>query len=207
MTQSENNHLNGEEEVNAEEQNNNPDLAPSQPEEREPQEVRITDIELEKLREEASDYKDKYQRSLAEAENSRKRLHKERQELIQYALQNMTIDFLTPIDNLEQALKFAQSANAEVKHWAIGFEMILNQFKEALESNGATYFPSQGLRFDPLKHEALEMVETTEFEPGIVVAESLRGYKMGERIIRPAKVKVAKAPEKKEDHKNEEKFN
>lgn len=172
---------------------------------KEPVSITITDLELENLRRESADFKNKYQHSLAEAENARKRLQKERQELIQYALQNLVADFLNPIDHLENALKFTEQASDEVKHWAFGFNMILNQFKEVLSNNGVVSFISEGAHFDPSKHEAVEMVETSECPPGTVVGESLRGYKMGERIIRPAKVKVSKAPTlPKEETKNEE---
>lgn len=165
---------------------------------RQPKPVTVTDIELEQLKKEAFEYKDKYQRALAEAENARKRLQKEKQEMIQYALQNIFIDFLNPIDHLENALKFADQASDEVKHWALGFQMILNQFKDVLSNNGVTPFQSEGMRFDPLRHEAIEMVETSEYPPETIVGESLRGYMMGNRTIRPARVTVAKAPPKDE---------
>lgn len=161
---------------------------------RQPVNVTITDIELEKLQKEASENKDKYLRLLAESENARKRLQKERQELIQYALQNAMVDFLGPIDHLENALKFSQQTSDEVKHWAKGFEMILGQFKDVLASNNVVPFESVGQHFDPHFHEAVEMVTTQDYAPGIVVSESVRGYKMGDKTIRPARVKVAKAP-------------
>lgn len=161
---------------------------------RKPVQVSISDLELDQLRKESSDFKDKYQRSLAESENARKRLQKERQEMIQYAIQNVVTDFIAPIDHLENALKFANQASDDVKHWALGFQMILSQFKDALTNNGVVPFESQGTHFDPLRHEAVEMITTDEYPPGTVVSESLRGYKMGDRTIRPAKVTVAKAP-------------
>ena len=125
----------------------------------------------------------------------RKRMQKEKQDLMQYAVQNIINDFLTPIDHFENALKFTDQASDDVKHWAVGFQMILNQFKDVLAANGITPFISVGQPFDHTRHEAIEMVETTEFSPGIVVEESLRGYKINsDRILRPARVKVAKAP-------------
>ena len=85
--------------------------------------------EVDKLKEELSEYKHKYLSLLADAENARKRLQKERGELVDYAIRNLIVDFLHPIDHLENALKFTQEASSEVKHWALGFQMILNQFK------------------------------------------------------------------------------
>lgn len=149
--------------------------------------------EVEKLKRECSEYKDKYLRQLAESENMRKRLQKERQEISQYAAESVIVDFLNPIDHMENALKFTEQMSNEVKHWAIGFNMILTQFKDALSNNGVKPFESMGKKFDPHLHEAIEMVATDEYVPGIVVEESVRGYKMGDKIIRAARVKVSKA--------------
>ena len=101
---------------------------------------------------------------------------------------------LTPIDHFETALGFSQQASDEIKHWALGFQMILNQFKDVLSNNGVTPIKSLGMHFDPHLHEAVEMILTTEHPPGTVVEECLKGYKMGERTLRPARVKVAKKP-------------
>lgn len=158
--------------------------------------------ELEELKKQAAEFKDKYQRALAEAENARKRLQKEKQEMIQYSLQNIFAEFLSPIDHMENALKFSGQASEEVRHWAMGFQMILNQFKDVLSNNGVISFSSVGTPFDPSKHEAIEILHTSEYEPGTVVAESLKGYKMGERTIRPARVTVAK-PEENEENKKD----
>lgn len=164
-----------------------------------PKQVLITDEDLRALQREALDYKDKYLRLLADAENARKRMQKERQEMTRYAVENLIVDFLRPIDNLENALKFAQEMSEEVKNWAFGFQMILAQFKDVLANNGVLSIDSLGIQFDPHMHEAVEMVETTTEAPGIIVEECVRGYKMGDRIIRPARVKVAKAPADKEE--------
>lgn len=176
-----------------------------QAEEREPVTMSISDIELESLRNQAGDYKDKYFRVLAESENARKRLIKERQEMVQYTLQNLICDFLAPIDQMENALKHSDKMSDEVKQWSIGFQMILTHFKDVLSNNNVQSFDSVGKEFDPHFHEAVEMVETTEHPAGIVIEESLRGYKMGDKVIRPSRVKVTKAPsEKKEEEQSAE---
>jgi molecular chaperone GrpE len=159
-----------------------------------PKIVTITDVELEQLKKEASEFKDKYLRLLAESENARKRLYKERQELTQFAVQNLIVDFLNPIDHMENALNYTQNMSDEVKHWALGFQMILGQFKDVLSNHNVQAFVSKGQQFDPHLHEAVEMLETDEYPSGTVVEESMRGYKMGDRIIRPSRVKVAKTP-------------
>lgn len=159
--------------------------------------VTIPIADLEKLEKEASDYKDKYLRQLAEMDNMRKRLQKEREEYVQYAIENLVVDFLNPIDQFENALSFTQNMSDEVKHWALGFQMILRQFKDVLSSSGIEPFTSEGTQFDPHLHEAVEMLETTEYPSGTVTEESIKGYKMGKRVIRPARVKVAKNPDEK----------
>lgn len=146
------------------------------------------------LRSEVESYKDKYLRLLAESENTRKRMLKERQESTKHAIADVINEFLNPLDHLEKALGFTQRASDEVKNWARGFEMILAQFKSVLENHGITAYESVGHLFDPHYHEAVEMVETSEHPPGIIVSEDIKGYRMGERTLRPARVRVAKAP-------------
>jgi molecular chaperone GrpE len=170
--------------------------------------VSIPQEELEQFQNAATEYKDKYLRQLAEMENMRKRLQKEKQELILHAVQNVIAEFLAPIDHMENALKYTNQMKDDVKTWATGFQMILAQFKEVLGRHGVIAYTSEGAPFDPHLHEAVEMVITTKIPPGMVVSESIRGYKMGERVIRPARVTVSKAPEtveeKEQDKKNHE---
>lgn len=160
-----------------------------------PKQVLITDEELRGLQKEMLEYKDKYLRLLADAENSRKRLQKERIEISRYATENLIVDFLRPLDNLENALRFAQDMSDEVRNWAFGFQMILTQFRDVLAQHGVTPFDSVGKPFNPHDHEAIEMVESTDQPAGIVLEENVRGFRMGDRVIRVARVKVAKAPE------------
>lgn len=154
--------------------------------------VTMPEADLELIRKEAAEYKDKYLRALADADNLQKRLQKERQDQIQYAVENVITEILDPIDHFENALKFTQQSSEEVKNWAIGFQMILTQFKDALASLGVVPFSSEGMPFNPHLHEAVEMISTDEHPSGTVIAENIRGYKMGDRTIRPARVKVSK---------------
>jgi molecular chaperone GrpE len=150
--------------------------------------------ELEQAQAEARDYKDKYLRTLAELENSRKRLQKEREELTRLAVERILSGFLPPLDSFENALSYIDQLSDEMKTWALGFQMILNQFKEVLAEQGVTAFDAVGKPFDPHLHEAVEVCQTTEVAPGIVMEEYFRGYEMRGRIIRHAKVKVSAAP-------------
>lgn len=147
----------------------------------------------EKLKQEAAEYKDKYLRLLADSENMRKRLTKEKQEMTTYALQQLASEFLSPIDHMENALKYTEQMSEEVKHWSLGFKMILTQFKDVLINNGIQPFVSKGNPFDPHLHEAVEMEESADHPPGVVIEEFVRGYRMGEKTVRPARVKVSKA--------------
>lgn len=146
--------------------------------------------------EETADWKDKYLRSLAEMENMRKRMQKERQEMARFGIENVIGEFLPAIDNLENALRFVETAGGEVKNWAIGFEMILSQFKEVLHNHGIVSFHSEGNMFNAELHEAVEIIETTDFPDGTILHEFTKGYKSASRTVRPARVKVAKSPQK-----------
>ncbi|ADZ18660.1 nucleotide exchange factor GrpE [Chlamydia psittaci] len=157
-------------------------------------EIQDLQQEIATLKAELKEKNDKYLMVLAESENARKRMQKERQEMMQYAVENALIDFLVPIESMEKALGFASQMSDEVKNWALGFNMILQQFKQVFEEKGIVEYSSVGQKFNPFLHEAVETEETTKFPEGTVVEEFSKGYKIGDRPIRVAKVKVSKAP-------------
>ena len=159
-----------------------------------PKEVTIWESELEALKGEAAEYKDKYWRLLAETENARKRMQKERDDNRRFAIRDAMLDVLHPLDHLEQALAHSDNASDDVKHWAVGFKMILTQFKDVLDAHNVKPFDALGHQFDPHLHDAVEMIETEEHPDGEIVQEMLKGYTIGDRTLRPARVKVAKAP-------------
>ncbi len=142
--------------------------------------------------EEVPDYKDKYLRLLADFENMRKRMQKEKQETMRFSIENILTEIIAPIDGFENALKVANKMSEEVRNWALGFKMILAQFKDILTQNGVYPFESEGEMFDPSKHEAVEMEETAELAEGTIIKEFIKGYRSGNHIIRAARVKVAK---------------
>lgn len=147
--------------------------------------------------EEQHEYKEKYLRLLADLDNTRKRMQKEKQEMTRFAVENVVSEILLPIDNLENALQFTQHMSDEVRNWAQGFTMILGQFKEVLANHGVTPFASEGAKFDPNLHYAIESEETTEKPEGTILKEYVKGYRSGERTVRHAKVKVATLPQTK----------
>jgi len=159
------------------------------------------ELQMEQLKtaqKEAREFKEKYLIALAELENTRKRLQKEKGEMTKFAAENIILEFLTPIDNFENALGFTDQMNEETKNWAIGFEMLLNQFKDVLSTHGTEPFSSEGKLFNTDMHEAVEVEETNDIAEGTIVKEFLCGYKRGDRILRHARVKVAKKPKTEE---------
>ncbi len=158
------------------------------------------EAQMKQLDEELRECKDKYLRLLAEAENTRKRMQKEKQEMMRFSTENVIADFLTPMDNLENALKFTQGLSPETLNWVKGFEMILAQFHDVLSTHGVSAFHTMGSVFDPHMHEAVEVEETDASPEGTVVHEYVKGYKSPVRTIRPARVKVAKASTKNEEN-------
>ncbi|MCI5052963.1 MAG: nucleotide exchange factor GrpE [Simkaniaceae bacterium] len=154
----------------------------------------LKDEQLQRATEEATDFKDKYYRTLAELENTRKRLQKEKSEMMQFSAQNVISEFLRPLDEMEKVLGFKEQMSDEVRNWAMGFEMLMSQFKDVLSSYQVFPFDSHGEQFDPHLHEAVEIEETSEKPEGLIVEEFVKGYKCGNRVLRPARVKVAKPP-------------
>jgi molecular chaperone GrpE len=160
--------------------------------------------QLEKLKQETQEYKEKYFLTLAEIENMRKRLQKEKQDMTRFAVENVISEFLTPLDNLENALSFTDQMSEETRNWAFGFNMLLAQFKDVLNTHGVTSFSSLGSTFDPNLHEAVEIEESLMHPDNVVIHEFLKGYKRGDRVLRPARVKVSKKPKSEEPVSSEE---
>ena len=106
---------------------------------------------------------------------------------------DVIIDFLKPLDQFENALKFVDNMSEDVKNWVIGFKMILNQFYDVFSNRGILSYDAKSM-FDPHYHEAIEVVETDDHAPGTIIHQFARGYKMGDNVIRPARVKVSKLP-------------
>lgn len=138
----------------------------------------------------ATDYREKYLLELADKENMRKRLLREQTEAIRLASERSALDILAPLDQFENALKFASEMSDEVRNWAVGFEMIFSQFKEWLTRQGITSYSSKGEIFTPLLHEAVERIVDNKLQEGTILREFTRGYRGRQRVIRPARVAV-----------------
>jgi len=137
---------------------------------------------------------DRYLRSVAELDNFRKRTRKEIEDARIDAQSRVLREMLPVIDNLERAMAAAGGAEASNGHSIVeGVRLVLRQFAQALERCGVTQVAAQGVAFDPTHHEAVSQVETDESPPGTVVGVLQSGYRIGERLLRPALVVVAKA--------------
>lgn len=161
--------------------------------------------ELEKKGKEAKDNYDKYLRAYAEFENYKKRIVKDQSEFLKFANERLIKELLPAIDNLERAVEHAkgnsQKEEEAIKGLIAGVELILKQFKDVLGNLGVKEVKSVGEPFDPTKHEAVNHIETDEYEDNIIINEFQKGYLLNSRLLRPALVSVAKKREKKEEIK------
>jgi molecular chaperone GrpE len=146
--------------------------------------------ELEKLKTERDQLVDRLARMQAEFENARKRAERERLEFRDYAVGNVVEQFLPVIDNFELALKATGSA----EQLRSGVELIVKQMEEILRQLQVQPVPTVGVQFDPRQHEALGTIERDDLPDQHVAEEVRRGYKLRERLLRPALVRVASNP-------------
>lgn len=130
-------------------------------------------------------------RLTADFDNFRKRAQREKDEARQFANQGLLEKLLPVLDNFEMALTAVKDADPSVRD---GVQMILDQLLGVLKESGVEPVDGMGQPFDPNLHEALSQEETTEVEEGTVVQQVQRGYKLNDRLVRPARVVVAKAP-------------
>ena len=140
-------------------------------------------------------------RLTADFDNFRKRAQREKDEARQFANQGLLEKLLPVLDNFEMALTAVKDADPSVRD---GVRMILDQLLGVLKESGVEPVDAMGQPFDPNLHEALSQEETTEVEEGTVVQQVQRGYKLNDRLVRPARVVVAKAPGAAEEAPNED---
>jgi molecular chaperone GrpE len=141
------------------------------------------------------DYQDLYQKYIrlaADFENYKKRLAKEKADVIAYGNEELIKALLNVIDNLERALDHAD-AEEDPKPLIEGVKLVHKQFLSCLEKFGVQFVEATpGQEFDPRLHQAIERVESPDFTPGLIISEMLRGYTLKDRLLRPALVVVSK---------------
>ncbi len=136
---------------------------------------------------EAASLKDKWLRAVAELENYKKRTRREIDDSVFRARQDLLTNFFPTADNLDRALELARGNDQLFK----GIEMVAHEFRSALARNGIEAVPTVGQPFDPAMHEALSQVDSPDHAPGTVTFEFERGYRQGDRLLRPARVVIA----------------
>ena len=149
------------------------------------------DNQLTRLREERDDLYDRLLRKTAEFDNFRKRVDRDRKDQMEWAAADVLSDVVTVLDDFERALK--AEAPPEAAPYRTGVELIHRQLSELVRKRGVTPLDALGSDFDPNLHQAVAYEETPGAREGEVVAEFAKGYKLGDRLLRPALVKVAKA--------------
>jgi molecular chaperone GrpE len=147
--------------------------------------------ELQKVRAERDTLLDRLARLQAEFENARKRAIREQQDYREYAVSDTVKSLLPILDSFERALQVSGNNGNDLRS---GVELIYKQLQDALVKLGLRQIPAKGEPFDPHLHEAIEMVDTDEAEDHHVLDELQRGYKLKERLLRPAMVRVARNP-------------
>lgn len=134
-------------------------------------------------------------RARAEMENLRRRAEKDVAQARQQALERMASELLAVKDSLEMGVQAANEAGATVEKLAEGSALTLRMFEQAIDKFNIIEVYPLGERFDPEAHEAMAAQPTDEAEPNTVISVVQKGYQLGDRLLRPAMVVVAKAPE------------
>lgn len=145
--------------------------------------------ELEKLSAELEEAQNSKLRLQADFDNYRKRVEREKQSLINYAVEGMVSELLPVIDNFERALEVKE---ADFEGFYQGVEMIKNQFIEALKSQGLEEIEALDQPFDPNYHNAVSQMESEDHDSDIVVQVFQKGYKIKDKVVRPSMVVVSK---------------
>lgn len=157
------------------------------------QEVAAESAELEKVKQERDALLDRLARLQAEFDNARKRSLREQQDFREYALADALKSLLPIVDSFDRALATGESGPEFVN----GVQLINRQFHDTLSKLGLQPIEAKGQPFDPNLHQAVQMVETDEVEDHHVIDELQRGYRLKDRLLRPAMVRVATNPNQK----------
>jgi molecular chaperone GrpE len=156
-------------------------------------ELEALEKELEEAKSQAAEYLDGWQRAQAEFSNYKKRQEAERGQVQALMTMGVLRKILPLIDDFERALKTLPEDLSQLT-WCEGVLLIKAKLDAILESEGVRPIETKGQTFDPLYHEAVTYEEAENYEEGQIIGEVQRGYMLGERVLRPALVQVAKAP-------------
>jgi len=152
----------------------------------------VPDEDKDRLTSELQEINDKYVRLYAEFENYKKRINKDKEELVRYGNESLIFELLPVIDNLEMALKHSShDLNAGIMH---GVEITLKELQRVLEKFGLIPIDASGKPFDPTVHHAMTQIERDNVEEKTVVEEFRKGYMLQDKVLRPSLVAVSKKP-------------
>jgi molecular chaperone GrpE len=158
-------------------------------------ELVATRSELKRVETEAAELKNQLARRQADFENYRKRVERERSETYNRVVADVAAKLLPVVDNLKRALDAEASVEGaesdEFRHFLSGVDLIYKQLNGVLDAFGVKPVAAEGEMFNPHLHEAVVTEETDEYEPDTVMQEIVRGFKLGDKLIRPSLVKVA----------------
>jgi len=146
--------------------------------------------EIEALQQQSEEYLDGWQRERAEFANYKKRMERERQQLRHDIAGNIIRKYLEIVDDLERALQ-NRPADGDGATWAKGIELVYRKFLTALESEGVVPMDITDQHFDPNLHEAISQEPSEDLESGQIIEVVRNGYLIGERVLRPATVRIA----------------
>ena len=146
--------------------------------------------ELEACKAKANEYLDGWQRARADYVNYKKRMEREQAQVYQNASANVIRRFIEVVDDLDLALKNRPKSGDDAG-WAEGIELIYRKLSSILEAEGVSIIETDGQYFDPNRHEAITHEQHPELESGRIIAVVKKGYRMGDRVLRPAQVRVA----------------
>ena len=163
----------------------------------EPVAEQLSEQQLAELKEQAgkaAQYYDQLVRTVADMENFKKRAARDRQDAVKFANEALLERVIPVLDNFDAALAAANAPNTSVESLQSGVNMIQQQLKSAMNEAGLEEIDATGKTFDPNLHEAISQQETADMPEGHVVQQVRKGYKLRERLLRPASVIVAKKP-------------
>ena len=153
----------------------------------------INDSELEKLKTDYDNLNSQYVRLAADFENYRKRQESEREALLRFGTENALKKMLEVLDNFERANKALENIE-DIEKYKESFELLQKQTRDALKKMGLEEIEAEGKEFDPNEHDAVMQTPTDEYSEHTIIAELQKGYKFGDKVLRPTLVNVATAP-------------
>jgi len=159
-------------------------------------EEKSLDEKVKELEASLASERDKYIRLYAEFENYRKRVQKEKEELVRYSVEPVISDLLTVLDNLEMALEHA-SGVTDPTSLIEGVELTLREFKKVIGKYGVEEIHALGKPFDPNVHHAMSQIERSDVQNNTIVEEYRKGYLLKDRVLRPSLVAVSRNVETK----------